>query len=470
MSPKNYAMTDCPPRDILSATESVCPICLRRLSAVREKDGEDVYLVKNCPDHGEFNTIIWRGPLPFAAWNRPKKASSPRQTFTKSKKGCPFDCGLCPEHGQHTCTALIEVTGRCNLRCQVCFAGAGDHAAADPPLDRIAFYYDRLLAASGPCNIQLSGGEPTVRDDLADIIRLGRDKGFSFLQLNTNGIRLAEDVGYAKSLKAAGLSSVFLQFDGISDEVHLALRGRSLAAVKERAIVNCGFAGLGVVLVPTIVPGINTGEIGSIVNYAARFSPTVRGVHFQPVSYFGRYPQQPHDRSRITLPEILMRLEEQTRGRIPAKLFAPPACEHALCSFHANFLVQDNYSLKGITSWQQTCCSAAGQNREIPSAMEGREKNISFTARQWSAPGGCDCSSPRVQENEDELDYFLRRAKTHTFSISGMAFQDAWNLDLERLQGCCIHVVSPQGKIIPFCAYNLTSSKGRALHRKRGGG
>lgn len=432
---------------------------------MREQNGEDVYLVKKCPDHGEFQTIIWRGPLPFTSWNRPKKASSPRQTFTRTEKGCPFDCGLCPEHEQHTCTALIEVTSRCNLRCKVCFADAGNHASADPSLAQIAFYYDRLLQASGPCNIQLSGGEPTMRDDLADIIRLGRDKGFSFLQLNTNGIRLAEEEDYAKSLKAAGLSSVFLQFDGISDDVHLSLRGRALAAIKEQALVNCGFAGLGVVLVPTIVPGVNTGVIGSIINYAARFSPTVRGVHFQPVSYFGRYPQQPHDSSRITLPEILMNLEEQTRGEIPANLFSPPSCEHALCSFHANFLVQDNYTLRGITSWQQICCSASGQNGEIPSAMEGREKSVSFTARQWSAPKVCNCSTSQVHENEDELDYFLRRAKTHTFSISGMAFQDAWNLDLERLQGCCIHVVSPEGKMIPFCAYNLTSSNGLSLYR-----
>ncbi|MEW6519167.1 MAG: radical SAM (seleno)protein TrsS [Thermodesulfobacteriota bacterium] len=460
-------MADGTRTDNLARTDSVCPTCLRRLPAMREKQGEDVYLVKNCPEHGEFRTIIWRGPLPFSSWQRPKKASPPRQTFTDTGKGCPFDCGLCPDHGQHTCTALIEVTSRCNLRCQVCFAAAGDHGAADPSLERIAFYYDRLLAASGPCNIQLSGGEPTVREDLAEIIRLGRDKGFSFLQLNTNGIRLAEEEGYARSLKAAGLSSVFLQFDGISDEVHQALRGRALAAVKERALVNCGFAGLGVVLVPTIMPGVNTGEIGSIINYAARFSPTVRGVHFQPVSYFGRYPHQPHNSARITLPEILLLLEDQTGGRVAASLFAPPACEHALCSFHANFLVQDNYRLQGLTSWQQTCCAAAEASVEIPSAAEGREKNIAFTARQWAAPKACVCPPSMVQENEDELDYFLRRAKTHTFSISGMAFQDAWNLDLERLQGCCIHVVSPEGKVIPFCAYNLTSSEGRALHRTR---
>ncbi|MBU0962195.1 MAG: radical SAM protein [Proteobacteria bacterium] len=455
--------------DILSSTKSICPVCLKRLSAVREKHGDDVYLVKKCFEHGEFKTIIWRGPLSFASWKRPKKASSPRHTFTKSERGCPHDCGLCPSHGQHTCTALIEITTRCNLRCKVCFADAGSNTAADPSLDKIAFFYDRLMQASGSCNVQLSGGEPTVRDDLADIVRLGREKGFSFLQLNTNGIRLAEDAAYAKSLKDAGLSSVFLQFDGLSDEVHLALRGRALAEIKEMAIVNCALAGLGVVLVPTIVPGVNTQELAGIIDYAARFSPTVRGVHFQPVSYFGRYPEPPQDSARITLPEILMHIEGQTNGEIPARLFSPPSCEHALCSFHANFLVQEDHSLKGITSWQQNCCAAIEKKGEIPAAVVGREKSVTFTARQWSAPSACKCSPAEVPENEDELDFFLRRAKTHTFSISGMAFQDAWNLDIERLQGCCIHVVSPEGNLIPFCAYNLTSSQGRGLHRAGGG-
>ena len=123
--------------------------------------------------------------------------------------------------------------------------------------------------------------------------------------------------------------------------------------------------------------------------------------------------------------------------------------------------------IQGSTSWQQMCCSTSGVNPIIPTALEGREKNISFTARQWSAPGGCDCAAvAQPLENEDDLDYFLRRAKTHTFSVSGMAFQDAWNLDLQRLQGCCIHVVSPEGNIVPFCAYNLTASDGRPLHRR----
>ncbi|WP_319588854.1 radical SAM (seleno)protein TrsS [uncultured Desulfobulbus sp.] len=461
------------PIQLLSSTESLCPVCLQRVAAIREQQGNTVYQVKHCPEHGTFRTPIWRGSIPFASWLRPKKPSAPRQTFTAGENGCPFDCGLCPEHGQHTCTALIEITSRCNLRCPVCFADAGgEAAAAEPTLDQIGFLYDRILAASGLCNIQLSGGEPTMRDDLAAIVELGRSKGFGFIQLNSNGLHLAADPEYAFSLKAAGLASVFLQFDGLSSGVHIALRGRDLREIKEQAIAHCASAGLGVVLVPTLIPGVNTSEIGAVIDYAIRRAPTVRGVHFQPISYFGRYPQGPADDDRLTLPEVIELLQAQCGGAIRAEHFAPPSCEHALCSFHGNFLVEEDGRLTPLGNRQSACCSTGEPKAIIPTALEGREKSVDFTARQWSAPplplalaaAPCVCEH-ELQKPLDDFDRFLARARTHTFSISAMAFQDAWNLDLERLHGCCIHVVSPEGKLIPFCAYNMTSNLGKPLYR-----
>ena len=204
--------------ELLSSTSSVCPVCMQRVAAIREQQGNTVYLVKHCPEHGTFRTVIWRGNIPFSTWLRPKKPSAPLQAFTDVNRGCPFDCGLCSAHGQHTCTALIEITHRCNLRCPVCFADAGtEQAATEPSLERIGFLYDQVMAGSGPSNIQLSGGEPTMREDLPEIIRLGRQKGFHFIQLNSNGLKLAATPDYALTLKEAGLASVFLQFDGVSD-------------------------------------------------------------------------------------------------------------------------------------------------------------------------------------------------------------------------------------------------------------
>ena len=458
---------------LLSTTASLCPVCLNRIPARREQLGDTVWLVKQCPEHGSFRTVIWRGSIPFTSWLREKKPSALQKTFTAVTRGCPFDCGLCPTHGQHTCTALIEITQRCNLHCPVCFADAGPNggASTDPAMGQLEFLYERIMTASGPCNIQLSGGEPTVRNDLPAIITLGKSKGFSFIQLNTNGLRLAAEPTYARELKDAGLSSVFLQFDGLDRATHLTLRGRDLSAIKEQTLHHCQTAGLAVVLVPTLVPGINTHEIGAILDYATRLAPTVRGVHFQPISYFGRFPDPPADQDRLTLPELLQLISAQSGGAISTEHFAPPSCEHALCSFHGNFLIKENGRLFPLGNRRTPCCSTTEAQTVIPSALAGRQKSVAFTARQWSLPSLPTPAVSGAGESEqaaqplDDLDRFLTRARTHTFSISAMAFQDVWNLDLERLQGCCIHVMSPTGNLIPFCAYNLTSNMGKPLYR-----
>ncbi len=443
-------------------TQSLCPICLDRIPAFRVRSGDAVFLEKECPRHGFFRAVIWRDPPKFESWKRDKIPTTPRKALCDMAQGCPFDCGPCAEHRQHTCTALLEITSRCNLNCPICFASSQGNKGRDPDPETIRFWYQQVAEVGGPCNIQLSGGEPTLRDDLPWIIQMGQKAGFSFIQLNTNGLRLASDPAYAGQLKRAGLDSVFLQFDGVSDPVYQRLRGRSLMAEKEKAVARCAENGIGVVLVPTLIPGINVGEVGGILDWAVKRAPGVRGVHFQPVSYFGRYPQAPQDQDRLTLPELILAIAHQTNGRIQAKNFRPPGCENARCSFHGNFMLMADGSLKPLTQGGGTCCCASPEP-----AAEGARQAISTVARQWAGPdspesGPCGCSSGET----DELTAFLLRAKTHSFSVSAMAFQDVWTLDLERLRDCCIHVVSPDGRLIPFCAYNLTSASGRPLYRR----
>lgn len=460
---------------ILADTESVCPECLARIPAQRVARGAEVYLRKSCPVHGEFSTIIWRGEPPFAGWTRPKLPSYPAAPATPVDRGCPFDCGLCPDHRQHTCSALLEVTQDCDLRCPVCFANSGGHAPPDPSLVTIAEWYRRLLDAGGPFNIQISGGEPCLRDDLPEIIALGRELGFTFFQLNTNGLRLARDVGYVRRLVDAGLSTIFLQFDGTHDEVYTRLRGRALVEQKRAAIGNCIEQGAGVVLVPTLVPGINTGEVGAIIEFALHHAPGVRGVHFQPISYFGRYPRTPTDAERVTIPEVIGAIAAQTGGAIRRESFRPPGCENAFCSFHGNFVVMPDGQLVPLTAHAAgpSCCEAPRP------ASEGAAKAREFVALHWAAPPSSVTEPLPAPELSHGLetgftaglggwDIFLERAKTHAFCISGMAFQDAWTLDLERLRDCCIHVVSPDGRLVPFCAYNLTDREGRGLYRAAG--
>ncbi|MEJ2578972.1 MAG: radical SAM protein, partial [Kineosporiaceae bacterium] len=338
---------------VLSRTESVCPRCLRRLPAERLVRGPDVYLRRTCPEHGTFRTIVWRGEPSHRTWRRPKIPAAPERPATAVSRGCPFDCGLCPDHRQAACCVLIELTRRCDLHCPVCFADAGGRAVggpgADPPLGTVREWLRRLAETAGPVNVQLSGGEPTVRDDLPEIIRAGRDLGFGYLQLNTNGLRLARDPDYLHRLVTAGLSTVFLQFDSLDETANRRLRGRAVAAHKREAVRRCAQEGVGVVLVPTLIPGVNVDDLGPLLDYALAQVPTVRGMHVQPVSYFGRYPGPPGDANRLTLPEAMRALVRAGRGRIPLSAFSPPGAEHTWCSFHAHFVVQPEGTLTPLT-------------------------------------------------------------------------------------------------------------------------
>ena len=450
------------------ATISLCPVCLKRVPARREKAGENIYLVKKCPDHGHYQTLIWEGSPAFDTWKRPKIPTTPPVLYQPIELGCPFDCGLCPDHRQRSCTIILEVTGRCNLACAFCYAGSGTAATEDPDLHVIKKWYKSAAHAGGNCHIQLSGGEPTLRDDLPAIVGMGREYDFSFIQINTNGLRLAADDHFVAELKSAGLDSVFLQFDSLDPKIYQQIRGRNLLDEKLAAIEACGRHGLGVVLVPTLVPGVNTHEIGALVKKGLALAPIVRAIHFQPVSYFGRFPKTPADEDRITLPRLMRAIEEQTEGRIKARDFKPPGCENALCSFHASYLILESGEIR-LLGGGASCCET-----EPKPAEEGAIRTISRVARQWSAPEEPNIMGfPPVQEKVPSaelkkllsLDDFLRQARRNSFSVSAMAFQDVWNLDLLRLMDCCIHIMTPEGKLAPFCAYNLTAANGRSLYR-----
>jgi uncharacterized radical SAM superfamily Fe-S cluster-containing enzyme len=457
--------------NVLKSTESVCPECLKRIPAQKEIDNDRVYLVKECPDHGGFRVLVWQGEPAYESWTDPKLPTTPQVCATKTDLGCPFDCGLCPDHRQETCCVLLEVTARCNLRCPICFANADSNIAADPDISVIESWYRKLLDSGGPFNIQLSGGEPTMRDDLPEIISLGHQLGFDYIQLNTNGLRLGKEPNYAEELSNAGLNNVFLQFDGMNDEIYKSLRGAPLIDVKIAAIDNCAKNGIGVVLVPTVVRDVNLSNIGHIIRFAIERMPDVRGVHFQPISYFGRYPSEPPV-ERITIPELLREIEKQTEGILKTKNFLPAGAENARCSFHGNFVLMPD-GLKPLTSVQNAKCCTRPKI-----ASESSKKTRLYVAKQWSAPKCCSGQEPLLNTldngqhnagagiNISSLDVFLDRVKSHTLAISGMAFQDAWTLDLDRLRECNVLVFNPDGRLIPFCAYNLTSKNGNGLYRK----
>lgn len=446
--------------NVIHITESLCPVCLQKIPARHVLVNEDIYMHKTCEKHGNFSVILWRGQNEpyYTSWKKDKWPVHPQSCRTEMEKGCPYDCGLCAEHRQQTCCVLLEITQRCNLNCQFCFAGSGGDLA-DPPFNKIREWLEILVEAGRPF-IHISGGEPTLRNDLPEIIGMIKEMGFPYIQLNTNGLRLSQKPEYVEELKQAGLSAVFMQFDGTKDEIHRRLRGRNLLAEKEKAIKNCGDCNLGIVLVPTIVPGVNTDNIGDIIHFGLLKVPDVRGIHFQPVSYFGRYPAPPQDNQRITLPEVIREIENQTGGKFKVDHFAPSGCDHARCSFHGDFVLMPDGSIIQLTRKTEAGC------RCKPGDSSGVEKNRNFVARRWVRENSQNVRSFSKPDDEmDELDAFIARVKTHGFTVTGMAFQDCWNIDLERLQECSLHVLSPEGKIIPFCAYNISSIEGELLYR-----
>lgn len=425
--------------EVFARTKSVCPICLRTIDAEKAVAGDGfVHLIKTCPEHGFFDTLIWEGSADeYLAWGGACPGG-------EADDGCPNNCGLCAEHRSEGCCVLLELTRRCNLRCPVCFASAGGEG--DLGLDEIARLYDMLMERGGPYNIQLSGGEPTMRNDLPEIVRLGQERGFTFFQLNTNGLRLASEAGYAAKLHAAGVSCAFLQFDGLRPETYEALRGRNILAEKLRAIDACERAGLPVVLVPTLVPGVNVDELGGILRFALGRGKIVRGVHFQPVSYFGRC-EFPEPETRLTIPRVIREIEAQTGGAMKFADFGGGGAESPWCSFHASYRKLPDGRLKALPRRESACC--------CKKSSEARD----FVADRWGLGSA-------VREDEDGFDRFMREAVENTFTVSGMAFMDADSLELDRLRRCYISEADAERGMVPFCAYNLTARDGRALYRK----
>jgi hypothetical protein len=262
-------------------------------------------------------------------------------------------------------------------------------------------------------------------------------------------------------LKEAGLDCVFLQFDGLTDDVYRSIRGVDLLDLKLKAIDRCADLGLGVVLVPVLIPGVNTDQIGGIIRFAAERSPVIRTVHFQPISYFGRFPTAPSDADRITIPEVLAAIEDQTGGAAKRSDFRAGTAENPYCSFNGEFAVGADGILTALSSAKPSCC--CGPSAET---VGEAEKARRFVAKRWAAPElHQSASAADAVMRTDSLDVFLAQ-RQRTLVISGMAFQDAWTLDLDRLRQCYIHVASTGGRLVPLCAFNLSATDGRTIHRR----
>ena len=465
--------------NVIKNTKTICPECLKVLDATIFEDGGKVYIKKECPEHGFFQEVYWSD---YEQYQRAEKLrydgeglSNPR---TKTVNGCPYDCGICPEHKSHTALAIIDVTNRCNLKCPVCFANA---AAAgyvyEPTKEEITGMVENLRANEPvpAMALQFSGGEPTIRNDLFDLVRKAKELGIRHVEVNTNGVRLSQSVDYCRELKAAGVSTIYLQFDGLTREVYKFIRGADLLDTKMKAIENCRQAGLhSVVLVVTLIKGVNDTQLGDIINFAVQNFDVIRCINVQPVSLCGRLPQKERDKMRITIPDFMQLVEEQTKGEIKVSDFYPvptvvPVSKavgalqgkryveftaHPHCGM-ATYLFVENGKIIPITRYANVDKFVGTMKKVYENASKGSKNKAKL--RLVGAMRHVKFSFLRkyllrvlTEGNYQSLGDLQRKA----ILLSAMHFMDPYNFDLERVQRCVIHYAVPDGRIIPFCTMN----------------
>ncbi len=418
---------------ILDTTKSVCPVCLNVIDAEIVTKGKAVYMEKTCPEHGPFTAYLWPD-VDHYQWMQSFQFPYVRpEQPTPSLKGCPEDCGLCSSHRRHPTLVEFETTQKCNLRCPVCFMAAGEVQASAPPDPDLAQFetmFKELLAKTSPLtSIQLTGGEPTTRKDLPEIVALGREIGFMAIEVNTNGMVISQDPAYLERLVEAGISGIYLQFDGMTREVYKTIRGADIFPNKLKAIENCRAAGIQVVLAMTVIAGINDDQMGAVLEFALKNRDVIAGVAYQPAFGSGRFDVEPEQ--RLTIGNTAFMLAEQSNAILRPYDLWPLGCSHSLCD-SATYLVEDNGVIKPLTSM--------------------------ITPQQYM--DNFDSDSPQGSVFPDIADKLFPDLGPG-LSIVMMNYMDAMNIDLKKLRECSMTVSGPDGKIVPFCVFQLTDINGK---------
>ena len=436
----------------LELTRSICPLCRRVIDAeVSAREGR-VILRKRCPVHGEFEALVYSDADAYVAQQRFNKPGTiPSALQTEIQDGCPLDCGICPAHKQHTCLGIIEVNSACNLDCPVCFADSGRHHPDQFSLTReqVARMLDAFVQAEGePEVIQFSGGEPTIHPEILEFVAMARERGIRIVMVNTNGIRLARDPALAHELSRLG-AHVYLQFDGLDEATHLALRGRDLRDIKMRALDRCADAGLGVTLVAAVERGINEHELGPIVRTGVEH-PAVASVVFQPVTHSGRHGVF-DPLARLTNPDVIAAVARQLPQWFVPSDFIPVPCCFPSCRSIAYALVDGGRlvpftRLLDIEEQLDYLANRVTPDRALRAVLERM-----FSA---SATPGAESALLMCESCGIDLPSALHELEHRAFMVVAQDFQDAYTLNVRQLMKCCVAEIVPDGRLIPFCAYN----------------
>ena len=487
---------------LVSYTSSLCPACYRLLPAVIFERSGAIWIRKVCPEHGEVEELYYGDARMYYRFMRYEEEGLGARPYVSMAAPCPFNCGLCPRHKNHTALANLVVTNRCDLSCWYCFFYAERAGYVyEPTLEQIRFMIRQLKKQGKVMAVQLTGGEPTLRDDLVEIVKLLKEEGVRHVQLNTHGIKFAQlwfergpeyAVEYARKLREAGVNTVYLSFDGVTPRANPKNHWEvpyTLEVFRRAGMTS-------VVLVPTVIRTINDDQIGLIVKFAAKHMDVVRGVNFQPVSLTGMMKKEERRKLRVTIADVARWLEEQTDGQIPRSAWFP-------VPIAAKFA----YLVESITGEEQFCmanhpaCGAATYvfvergpdglpRRFVPITeffdVEGFVEFMEKTMEEFSKEGLASASKlkkmvklsrvlmhlPKFVDREKIpsnlnitrllVKIFVKRnyealGELHytMLFLGAMHFMDLYNYDVERVLRCNIHYLVPDGRVIPFCAFNV---------------
>jgi uncharacterized radical SAM superfamily Fe-S cluster-containing enzyme len=433
-----------------------------------------IYFRKTCPEHGQRDDFVCSDAKYYDQMEFALPARTPAMFGVEPEKGCPLDCGLCTEHEQHTCVGVLEITSSCNLTCPMCYAASGP-GGKHLSLADCKRQIDRLVEVEGRAEVcQLSGGEPTIHPQFGEILEYALSREIDYVMINTNGIRFARDPALIElATRHKDRLEVYFQLDGLNDDVLVALRGEPLLETKLAALEALGRAGIHVTLVATLQGGVNDDQLGPLVDFGLS-KPWITGISFQPATYSGRHVLPEQLERRITFPDVIKGLAEQSKGQFREDDFLPLPCAHPNCHQIA-IAYRTGASAVPVTRFIDARANLDLLANGISfTRARSRDLILSYLGRQACCGGDCNgqmtsdqapmtkqIQNPKsIIHNSIADDFFSqvvaqKLGAENLFRITITSFLDAYNFDVRRVMKCCTHHVLPTGHVIPFCAYNV---------------
>ena len=485
-APYHRTMEQIEAMPVIDKTKTVCPSCKLIIDGIIYKDADNVMIRKYCPDDGWTVEKYWEDYdmyMRMRNYNYYGRGFDNPDVINKGEN-CPFDCAMCMRHKSHSGLVNVVITNRCHLSCWYCFFYAKEgEPVYEPSTQELNKMFIKLRNQKPiPANaLQITGGEPTMREDLPQIITMAKEAGFDQIQLNTTGINLGIHPEMMLKLRHAGVSTLYMSFDGVSKRANPKNHWEVPMTLKAARKAN-----LSIVLVPTVIRTINDHELGSIINFALNNIDIIRAVNFQPVSLVGRMPARLREKQRITIPGAIKQIEEQTGGVITKEdWFSVPYVGginrfiealtgeykydlsiHFACGAGSYIFLDNNNKIIPLTRF----VDAAGLLEHLQEAVNEMHGKSKIERRIIAMRALLDINKFIDKEKQPKsinfAKLFMSVLMKHDFASVGMFqmkslflgmmhFQDEYTYDIKRVEKCDIHYSMPDGRVLPFCTFNV---------------